>query len=407
VVALDVSGSMDSGFRDYYYDKTGSRREREDEEVEEMTKIEAATESLANLTQHLNEDDSFGVVLYNSDAHVAKPLNPVDETDMNAIRGHIRDVTAGGGTNMDGGFGESVEMLLPETDADPEEVENRIVFMTDAMPNIGETGRGNLVERIEEAAEEGIYTTFIGMGIDANEDLIDSLSEARGANHYFVQSVSEFEQRLDDEFEYIVTPLAFDLSLEVESSGYEIAEVYGSPNDSGADGEIMNVATLFPSPKREGKTRGGVVLLKLEKSEDLEGDMRKLGLEASWVERDGTEGSKLVQISLPSENTFDNDGVRKAVLLSRYGEEIRGWIEAVREVSGNENGDSDDWVDREKKGQRKTEWEQESVPLRVPDAYEDRFEALRDYIEGEMKMLEDDDLEQELELLERLLESSE
>jgi len=47
------------------------------------------------------------------------------------------------------------------------------------------------------------------------------------------------------------------------------------------------------------------------------------------------------------------------------------------------------------------------VPLRVPDAYEDRFEALRDYIEGEMKMLEDDDLEQELELLERLLESSE
>jgi len=117
--------------------------------------------------------------------------------------------------------------------------------MTDAMPNTGRTERGSLVESIEEAAEDRIYTTFVGMGIDSNDDLIESLSSIRGANHYFVHSVSEFEQRLDEEFEYMVTPLAFDLSLRVESSEYEIAEVYGSPGEDVEDGEVMSVATLF------------------------------------------------------------------------------------------------------------------------------------------------------------------
>jgi len=349
VVALDVSGSMSSGFREYYYDETGKRREKEDaEDAEQMSKMEAATESLANLTRHLNEDDSFGVVLYNSQAHVAKPLNPVGETDMNAIRGHISDVSAGGGTNMDDGFGKAIEMLRPETDSDPEEVENRVVFMTDAMPNTGRTGRGSLVEAIEDAAEDGIYTTFVGMGIDANEDLIESLSYVRGANHYFVHSVSEFKQRLDDEFEYMVTPLAFDLSLRVESNEYEIAEVYGSPGEDVDDGEVMNVTTLFPSPKKEGETRGGVVLLKLERTGE-DGGTGEVGLEAGWVERDGTEGTELLQVSVPEESVFDNSGIRKAVLLARYGEEMRDWIRAVR--SGNREEGKDDWKGSKERGE--------------------------------------------------------
>ncbi len=401
VVALDVSGSMSSGFREYYYDKTGKRREKEEgEDAEQMSKMEAATESLANLTHHLDEDDRFGVVLYNSQAHVAKPLNPVGETDMDAIRGHIREVSAGGGTNMDDGLGEAVDMLLPEKEADPEEVENRVVFMTDAMPNTGRTGRGSLVESIEDAAEDGIYTTFVGMGIDANEDLIDSLSSVRGANHYFVHSVSEFEKRLNEEFEYMVTPLAFDLSLRVESSEYEIAEVYGSPGDDVEDGEVMNVTTLFPSPKKEGETRGGVVLLKLERKRDTEGT-GKVGLEAGWVERDGTEGTELLQVSVPEEPIFDNSGIRKAVALARYGKEMRNWIEAVRSGRGETEG-RDDWRDSEKRG----EWEQRSVPLVVPDGYEERLKKVRDYIEGEMKILGDDSLEQETEVIDHVLEAS-
>jgi Ca-activated chloride channel family protein len=235
------------------------------------------------------------------------------------------------------------------------------------------------------------------MGIDANEDLIDSLSSVRGANHYFVHSVSEFEQRLDDEFEYMVTPLVFDLSLKVESSAYEIAEVYGSPGEEVENGEVMNVTTLFPSPKEDGETRGGVVLLKLEKKGSAEGT-GEIGLEAGWVERDGTEGNEVLQVSVPEEPVFDNSGIRKAVLLARYGREMRDWIEMVRSGESRREG-KDDWVGS---GERER-WEQESVPLTLPEGYEDRFDNIRSYIEAEMEGLEDDSLGQEVETVERVL----
>jgi len=41
--------------------------------------------------------------------------------------------------------------------------------------------------------------------------------------------------------------------------------------------------------------------------------------------------------------------------------------------------------------------------LTIPDVYERRLEKVRDYIEGEMKALGDDTLEQESETVERIL----
>jgi Ca-activated chloride channel family protein len=196
----------------------------------------------------------------------------------------------------------------------------------------------------------------------------------------------------------MVTPLAFDLSLKVESSAYEIAEVYGSPGEEVEDGEVMNVTTLFPSPKEDGETRGGVVLLKLERKRSGEGT-GEIGLEAGWVERDGTEGTELLQVSVPEEHVFDNSGIRKAVLLARYGEEMRDWIETVR--SGESRRErKDDWVGSDER----EKWEQESVPLTLPEGYEDRFEKITNYIEADMEIVGDDTLEQEIETIERVLE---
>jgi Ca-activated chloride channel family protein len=407
VAVLDVSGSMSSAFSEYYYDRHGREREAD---VGEETKMEAAREALAALTTHLDADDRFGVVLYNSRAHVANPLRDVGSTDMDAIRGHIREVQAGGGTDLSAGFRAGVDVLA-DVDGDPTEVENRIVFLTDMMPNLGELEEGGLVSLVEDAADDGVYTTFVGMGIDANPDLADALSAVRGANHYFVHSADEFEQRLDDEFAYMVTPLVFDLSLDVVGDGYEIAGVYGSPDADAATGEVMHVPTLFPSPTEEGETRGGVVLLELAET----GHDPGLELVASWVERDGSEHRDAVAVEFPAAGPeqFDNSGVRKAVLLTRYAELLRDWSRAVRDGAGGEESDEaddregevDDW---QHGGERElSDWEQESVPLQVPGEYADLFEQFREHLHEEMDAIGDEDLEQEVEVLAGLLDAAE
>jgi Ca-activated chloride channel family protein len=393
VAVLDVSGSMDSPFEQYHYD------ENDRSDPGDTSKIEAAREALAGLTTHLEDDDRLGVVLYNSTAGVAKPLRDVGSTDMDAIRGHIREIAAGGSTNLESGFQTAVDLLMPHADdVDPTKVENRIIFMTDMMPNVGRTDEADLIDLVQGAADEGIFTTFLGVGLDANASLTDPLSSVRGANHYFINSAEEFQQRLDDEFEYMVTPLVFDLELTVASKGYEVVEAYGAPDADPASGQITNVATLFPSPTRDGETRGGVTLLRLEQQQAES----SLTLTASWEERDGSKNAEAVDIELESEpEHFDHDGIRKAVLLTRYGRLLRDWTSAVHDSSWKEEGGVDDW--QGSPGER-NEWEHQSTPLVVPSEYATQFDQLHAHFATERDALGDDDLEQEVPVFETLLD---
>lgn len=397
VAVVDVSGSMDTPFDQYYYDEHGNRHENQPD-GEPQTKIAAVRNTLSALTEQLRDEDQFGVVLYNSTAHVAKPLRQVGDTNMGAIRSHIEEITAGGGTDMSAGYSAAMNLLEPHYNADLSNVENRIVFMTDAMPNRGTTDRERLVEEFESAASKHVHTTFIGIGLDTNADLVESISAVRGANHYFVHSTDEFRQRLAEEFTYMVTPLVFDLSLEVASEGYEIDAIYGSPNADQATGEVVHVTTLFPSPTSEGETRGGVTLLKLRDT----GSAGSLRLIANWVERDGTrdQDTTTISISDTSPDHFENAGIRKAVLLSRYGRLLRDWMTEVRDGTVVDDGEVDDWI-----SPRETElgeWEEQSVPLAVSESYQEKFEVFQDHMAAAREQIDDSTLDQELKIMELL-----
>jgi Ca-activated chloride channel family protein len=394
VAVLDVSGSMDSAFDEYYYDEQGRKREAA---TSGETKLSAATQSLCALTEQLHAEDRLGVVLYNHRAHVAKPLRDVGSTDMPAIRRHIREIAAGGGTTLEDGFEAAMDMLIEGTSS--QQVERRMVYMTDMMPNTGATGERALTDLFANAAAEGIHTTFIGMGLDANAELADALSGIRGANHYFVHSADEFEQRLGEEFDYMVTPLVYNLTLELDADGYDVDAVHGSPSADAARDQLMHVGTLFPSAKQDGDARGGVVLVRLN---ELRPDA-DLELVASWTERDGSDQRERVTVSMPdAPETFAHDGIRKAVALARYARELRTWVREIHDRADTATG-VDDWLLADEQG----EHERESVPLVVPDEYADRFTRLRDYLTGEIAAVADDSLQQEVQVLDTLCQEVE
>lgn len=393
VAVLDVSGSMSSPFDQYYYDQHGVRREVEEQSSD--TKIVAATKALCALTEQLDLNDRLGIILYNSTADVAKPIRRIGDTDMHAIRRHIRDVQAGGGTNMGAGFSAARDLLAPFEGDVPESVENRVIFMTDAMPNVGTTDGDDLVSHVESAAQDGIHTTFVGMGIDTNAELVDALSGVHGANHYFVHSVEEFERRFGDEFDYMVTPLVYDLSLHLETEGYELEDVYGSPNADTATGEVMHVSTLFPSPTEDGQSRGGIIITQLTNNSST----GTVELVASWTERDGTSHNQRVSVDFPSEpESFDHDGIRKAIVLTRYAKTLRTWAGRLHGINGDEDPGVDDWQLQKPRG----EHERGSIPLSVPPTFVEQFEQLTEYLESERDVLGDETLDQELELLNQL-----
>ncbi|MFP4177095.1 MAG: vWA domain-containing protein, partial [Candidatus Brocadiia bacterium] len=406
VVVLDISGSMSSAFDRYYYD--GTTQKELPEEERDKTKMAVARESLLALLDHLRADDRLGIVLFNNNAHLAKPLRKISGTDMDAIREHIEDLEADGGTRMSAGMDMATELYGELEEIDPTERENRIIFLTDAMPNLGRTGGERLGKMFENNAEEGIYTTFVGMGVDFNTELVETVNKTRGANHYAVHSPGEFRNRMDRDFEFMVTPLVFDLQLNLEAEGYSIEKVYGSPEAEEATDTLMKVKTLFPSRTKEGKTRGGVVLLKLRREDDGEGHIE---LSASYEDRTGEESevTREVEFAAEDEDFYDNTGIRKAILLSRYAELLRNWATDQRKAL-KEDDEIEPVVTPERgipicpprRPRQLGEWERKSVPLEVSGTYSKVFTGFLRHLQEEMKALEDDNLEQEVKILEKL-----
>jgi Ca-activated chloride channel family protein len=84
---------------------------------------------------------------------------------------------------------------------------------------------------------------------------VENLSKIRGANYYTIHNPVESKKRLADEFDFMVTPLVFDLELSLQSCDFTIEGVYGSPDADLADGKVMYVNTLFPSAAEDEENR--------------------------------------------------------------------------------------------------------------------------------------------------------
>lgn len=404
VVVLDISGSMGEQFNSYYYDNLNKGKKDKDPDSEKA-KIEVASKSIVGLLDHLNENDRFGMVVYDDSAYLANKLTKVEEIDIKAVKKHIMELSSRGGTNLESGYNEASKLFKDISESNPQEYENRIIFLTDAMPNIGDTDEQSLLGLTKKNADKKIYTTFIGIGVDFNTSLIETITKVRGANYYSVHSSEEFKKRMDKEFEYMVTPLVFNLSLKLDSKGYIIEKVYGSPEANEATGEIMKVNTLFPSAQTDEGTRGGIILLKLKKLSDN----NDLTLNVSYEDRNGKSDSSTEKVVFENRTSeyFANNGIRKAVLLSRYADLLKDWTIDQRQNYDDQKVDKilinqEDGILVPPENPQLGKWERQSIALKVLDEYKNLFNQFEKYFEEEMKDINDADLSQEVDILKKL-----
>jgi Ca-activated chloride channel family protein len=403
VVVLDFSGSMGSPFDEYYYDRFGNKVEQKgDESSMSKTKMQIADESVVALLGQLKPEDRFGLVIFSDESFLVDPLTSVADKDPERLKSRILNIKETYGTNMEAGMQEGTALFNRFLQADKSEYENRIIFLTDAMPNIGETGDLPLYRMLEDNADQGIYTTFIGIGVDFNTALVEGITKIKGANYYSVHSAGEFKTRMNDEFDFMVTPLVFDLRLKLDAPGYEIEKVYGTPEADQATGELMKVNTLFPSKAEEGQVKGGVILVKLKKLSN-QGNMR---LNVSYRDRNGVLDSDESEVDMAEANAdfYQNSGIRKAVLLSRYADLLKNWMIDERKAAdkGWKIVPSVTLANGIVIPIELGEWERQSLPLVVSEPYPELFGQFRNYFQSEAQVLGDGTLGQEEAILKKL-----
>jgi Ca-activated chloride channel homolog len=405
---MDNSGSMGEQYNQYYYDDFGKQVDAWAESgIARKTKMESSIDSVLNILSQLHNDDQFSIVLFNSKAYLLKPMGQVGRTDLQDNENSILDITPGGSTNLDAGLDLATKQFRNLNGVDGDKYENRIIVLTDAQPNTGDYSIGGLTAVAERNAENRIYTTVIGIGVDFNTQLVEQITKIKGANYYSVHSPRQFRQRVEEEFDFMVTPMVFDVNLSFESRGWRIEKVFGSPEADASTGRLMTINTLFPSKSVGGETRGGLVLLKLRKTSSSSDE--PVYLKTTYEDRNGrVDGSKaVIDLEARSPEYFENDGIRKGVLLVRYASLMKNWMlderGHVRYSRTWEPGINEDTgliiPDESYPGQ----WERTSLPLTVTHSYIRVFENFRNYFAHEADILGDRDLDQELDILNYLI----
>ena len=417
VIVLDISGSMSSPFNAYYYDR--GKKVKAPKEDLNKSKMQIANESIVAMFNHLTDDDRLGIVLFDDRAYLAKPLRLVKYTDMEAIKRHVLELQPRGGTNWSAGYKKGLSLFekLEQALRNQDEYENRIIFLTDAMPNRGELSEHGLFGLFKKASNKGIYTTFIGIGVDFNNDLVHLVSRTKGANYFSVHSSTAFKKRMDKEFDYWVTPLVFDLKMELISNNFSIDAIYGAPEADKKNGTLFYLGTLFPSDTKDERVKGGIILVKLKKGPD---STTNAFLRLSYKDRSGKIHKIKKKVSFSKCCYYENSAIRKGILLAQYVSLMQNWlIDARKECNDYVSSpqpvppirkkpyppepphilkqkalsyppDRPEWVYIKS-------WERRSCPLKVSPGYKKLFSFFFNYFKNEISALNGSDLKKELD----------
>lgn len=285
-------------------------------------------DAVTDIIDGLDRSDRLAIVTFDDSAHTFLELTPVAELDREDLKRRVRNIPADGEANLEAGLTRGFNIARAGRTDDTRL--SRVLTLSCGYPDTGRTDHGSFRQMVESAADDGIGVSFFGVLLGYDHRLAEVLGNERGGNYFYLNDLERVEQILDEEFEYIVTPLAYDLRMKlgIDTQRFEIAEVYGLPGEPGAAESAFEVKTVFPS------NRKGAMVVRLKQkgaASEAAGDVATLGFSYSpepalgWDE--DVEMSLDVTQSSVEGSQFDSIGVRKSVALVNMAQRMKDAIE--------------------------------------------------------------------------------
>ena len=254
---------------------------------------------------------------------------------------------------------------------------------------------------------------------------MEIITKCRACNYFSITSTDEFVATMDEDFDFVVTPFAFDVDLVVRSHEFEAERVYGSPGfEIPTDGTFLRIDSVFPSAHGDrlagGGTKGGMILVKLR---PLVKDLSAARVEVSfsYTDADGnrctgsdeTEAGALLAADPALGDVFADRGVRKAVALVRYVNMFQRWArderaagsdaDAVVASVGFETGIPPPPPVTDDIDASSSAWGVTATPLRLSPAYDEVMHAFSQWFAAEVAALGDNRLADVTDRLDKIV----
>ncbi len=138
-----------------------------------------AKKSLNILTDELRDDDSVSLVTFSDEAETRLPMTRL-QGNRNKIRDAVAEMEAAQSTNVEAGIMRGYEESVK---GHRKGVNNRVVLLSDALANTGDTNADGILEKIDSARREYGITLFgVGVGSDYGDAFMERLTN-RGDGH--------------------------------------------------------------------------------------------------------------------------------------------------------------------------------------------------------------------------------
>ncbi|MCX5397094.1 von Willebrand factor type A domain-containing protein [Streptomyces sp. NBC_00102] len=178
----------------------------------ETGRLDLVRTSLAYLTEQLRDDDSVALVTFSDEAETVLP--------MTALRGHrtkIREAVEALHTDSATNVAAGVERGYDEAvEGRREGATNRVVLLSDALANTGETDADAILERIDSSRREYGITLFgVGVGSDYGDALMERLADKGDGNTTYVADEAQARKVFVDQLPAHVQLRARDAKAQV------------------------------------------------------------------------------------------------------------------------------------------------------------------------------------------------
>jgi Ca-activated chloride channel family protein len=165
-----------------------------------------AREAARYIVNQLTPEDYFCLITFNDHATVAVPRQAVHASV--AMREHISEVQASGGTEMARGMEQALEQMLRVVTFSGV---RRIILLTDGQ-TYGDENR--CVELARQAQQAGIGLTALGVGDEWNEDLMATMAAHGNSRSEYIVSAEAIITLFREEMRLLQGIVAQELSLE-------------------------------------------------------------------------------------------------------------------------------------------------------------------------------------------------
>ncbi|MDO0914826.1 von Willebrand factor type A domain-containing protein [Streptomyces sp. DT2A-34] len=145
----------------------------------EPGRLDLAKDSLGVMTNRLRDDDSVAIVTFSDEAETVLPMTRLDG-NRDDIHDAIDSLEPTDSTNLGAGMETGYETA---EEGLREGATNRVVLVSDALANTGDTDADTILERIaSERREHGITLFGVGVGSDYGDALMERLAD-KGDGH--------------------------------------------------------------------------------------------------------------------------------------------------------------------------------------------------------------------------------